>query len=78
MSAISFHDTLHRFWAGQGIWTATLEAKLLQQLSAMREAVIFKVFLDLCKAYDALYQEISIDLLSAYGVGTRTVRLIWT
>ena len=49
-SAISFHDTLHGFWEEQGMGTAAFEAKLLQQLAATREAVLFKVFLDLCKA----------------------------
>ena len=30
MAAISFHDNLHRFWAGRGTLTAALKAKLLQ------------------------------------------------
>ena len=36
-SSITFHDVLHGFQAGRGTGTATLEAKLLQQLAAMRE-----------------------------------------
>ena len=35
-SSITFHDVLHGFQAGRGTGTATLEAKLLQQLAAMR------------------------------------------
>ena len=58
--------------------TAALEAKLLQQLMAMREAVLFEVFLDLRKAYDALDWERALVLLAAYGVGPRTVRLLCT
>ena len=42
----------------------------------MGEAVLFGVFLDLQKAYDALDRERALDLLTAYGVGPRTVRLI--
>ena len=38
--------------AGRGTGTATLEAKLLQQLAAMREEVLYVIFLDLTKAYD--------------------------
>ena len=34
---IKFHDALHGFREGRGTGTATLEAKLLQQLAAMRE-----------------------------------------
>ena len=36
MTAITYHDFLHCFLAGRGTGTATLEAKLLQQLAAMR------------------------------------------
>ena len=53
-SSITFHDVLHGFRAGRGTGTATLEAKLLQQLAAMREEVLYVIFLDLTKAYDAL------------------------
>ena len=33
---IQLHDVLHRFWEGRVTGMATLEAKLLQQLAAMR------------------------------------------
>ena len=36
-ASITYHDFLHGFRAGCGTGTATLEAKLLQQLSALRE-----------------------------------------
>ena len=35
-TAITYHDFLHGFRAGRGTRTATLDAKLLQQLAAMR------------------------------------------
>ena len=34
--SITYHDALHGFRAGRGTGTATFEAKLLQQLAAMR------------------------------------------
>ena len=43
-SSITSHDVLHGFRAGRGTGTATLEAKLLQKLVAMREEVLY-VFL---------------------------------
>ena len=46
-AAISLHDMLHGFRAGQGTETAALEANLLQHLTATREAVLFEVSLDL-------------------------------
>ena len=45
---------------GWGTETAALEVKLLPQLTAMREAVLFEVFLDIQKAYDALDWERSL------------------
>ena len=39
-SSITYHDALDSFRAGRGTGTATLEAKLLQQLAAMREEVL--------------------------------------
>ena len=54
MASITFHEFLHYFRAGRGTGTATLEAKLLQQLLALREEVLYVIFLDLHKAYDAL------------------------
>ena len=74
-AAIKFHDVLHGFWAFRGTGTATLEAKLLQHLTSMREAVLFEVFLDLQKAYDALDWYICLEIISAYRVGHRTLRL---
>ena len=37
---IKLHDVLHGFREGRGTGTATLEAKLLQQIAAMREEVL--------------------------------------
>ena len=69
---------LHRFRAGRGTETAALEAKLLQQLTAMREAVLFDVFLDLQKAYDTMDWDRCLEIIAAYGVGPRALRLLQT
>ena len=53
-ASITFHDFLHGFRAGCGTGTATLEANLLQQLVALREKILYVIFLDLHKVYDAL------------------------
>ena len=47
---ITLHDILHRFWAVRGMGTDTTEAKLLQQLTSMRGAVLFEVFYDIHNA----------------------------
>ena len=56
--SITFHDILHGFRDGHGTGTATLKAKLIQQLVAMREEVLYVIFLDLHKAYDDLDRDI--------------------
>ena len=58
--------------------TAALKAKLIQQLMAMREAVLFEVFLDLQKSYDALYCDRFLEILAVYWVGPRTIRILQT
>ena len=62
-AGIKLHDALHRFREGRSTGTATLEAKLLQQLADMREEVLFVIFLDLTKAYDALDRSRSLEIL---------------
>ena len=73
MAEIMYRDVLNRFWSGQGTETASLESNLLQQLMVKREAVLFEVFLDLQKAYDALDQDRCLELLGAYWFGPRTL-----
>ena len=53
-ASITFHDFLHGFRAGRGTGTATLEDKLLHQLAALTEEVLYTIFLELHKAYDTL------------------------
>ena len=75
-ASITFHNFLHGFQAGRGTGTATLEANLLQQLAALREEVLYMVFLDLHKAYEALDRSRCLDILDGYGVGPRARRLL--
>ena len=75
-TAITYHDALHVFRAGRGTGTATLEAKLLQQLAAMREEFPYVIFLGLTKAYDVLDRSRSLEILEGYGVGQRVRRLL--
>ena len=75
-SAITYHDELNRFWASWDMGTAALKYKLLQQLMAVSEDVLFEVFLDIQKAYNALDWERSLELLAEYRVSLRTLRLL--
>ena len=76
--AIKLHDVLHGFREGRGTGTATLEAKLLQQLAVMREEALYVIFFDLTKAYDALDRSRTLEILKGYGVRDRVRRLLAT
>jgi Reverse transcriptase (RNA-dependent DNA polymerase) len=66
---VEFHDTIHGFRAKRGCGTATIEAKLLQQLATIEQAALFKIFLDLRKAYDTLDRPRTLEILALYGLG---------
>ena len=36
-AAVKFHNVLHEFWTGQGMVTISLEVKLIQKLTEIRE-----------------------------------------
>ena len=77
-ASITYHDFLHGFRAGRGTGTATLEAKLFQQLAALKDEVLYVIFLDLHKAYDALYRSRCLEILEGYGIGPRARKLLQT
>ena len=43
----------------------------------MREEVLYVIFLDLTKAYDALDRSRSLEILKGYGVGDSLRRMLW-
>ena len=77
-ASITLHEFLHGFRLGRGTVTSILEAKLLQQLAALREEVPYMIFLDLHKSYDALDRSRCLDILEGYGVPPRSRQLIQT
>ena len=68
-TSIAFHEILYGFWPSYGTSTAYLKAKLLYQLMAMREEVLYAIFLELNKAYDDLDRERFLGILEGYVVG---------
>jgi hypothetical protein len=75
-AAIHFHDALHGFWAGRGTSAAIFEAKLFQQLATVEQVQLYKVFIDLWKAYNALDWGRALEIMELYGVGGKVLRLI--
>ena len=67
-TSIDFHDVLHGFWLGRVTRTTSLEAKLLQQLLARRQEVLYVILINLHKAYEALDRDICLEIMEGYGV----------
>jgi hypothetical protein len=76
MEAIDFHDCLHGFLKGRCTGTATIEAKLAQQLASIEQEALYSTFIDLRKAYDAMDRERCLEILKGYGVVPNMLRLI--
>ena len=70
-NSITYHDPLHGFRAGHDTGTATLYVKLLHKVAALREAVLYKIFLELQKAYGDLDRSRFLEILEGYDVGPR-------
>ena len=75
-ATITYYDFLHRFRAGWGMGTTTFEVKLLQQVAALREAVLHVIFLNLHKVYNALDSSRCLGILEGYVVATRALCLL--
>ena len=75
-ACITYHRSLHGFWAGRGTGIATLKVKLLQQVSALKDAVLNEILLELHKAYDDLKRSRCLEILEGYGMGTRDLHLL--
>ena len=52
--SIELYDVLHMFRVWRGTFTATLEAKILQEIMGMRKEVLYEIFIGLHKANDSL------------------------
>ena len=71
---ITYQDSLNGFRGGCGTGTDTLEVKMIQQVTAMKKAVLHAIFLDLHKAYNSLDRSRCLYILEGYGIGPRALR----
>ena len=75
LGSIEFHPCLHGGLPKRGTGTATIEAKLAQQLAWMEQEPLYQVFVDLRKAYDHLDRQRCLAIMTGYGVGPKLLRL---
>ena len=76
LSSIDLHDSLHGFRAGRGCGTSIMEAKLVQKLAFIEQCPLYRVFIGLRKAYDAMDRGHCLEILRDCGVGEKALRLI--
>ena len=76
LQAIQLHDCLHGFMKGRGTGTATIEAKLTQQLAHLEQTPLYEIFVDLRKAYDSVDRARCLKILAGYGVGRKVSGLL--
>ena len=67
--SITLHDVLHGLWEGCRKGTSPLYEKTTQQLTSMREEVLYAIFMELHKAYDASDRKICLGILEGYVLG---------
>ncbi len=75
LASTKFHDGLHGGLPGRGMGMATIKAKLAQSLAWRQQCPLYRIYLDLKKAYDALDREQTLNILAAYGVGPKMLHL---
>ena len=59
----NYHNTLHGLCTGRGMGTTSLKAIMIQQLTVLRWEVLYEIFLDRHKDYDALYCILCHDII---------------
>ena len=70
-------DTSRSFLTSTTVWSSR-RTPPIQQLAVIREEVLFVIFLDLTKVYDALDRSRCLEILEGYGVGPSARRLLTT
>ena len=73
---LDWHGQVHGFRAEHGTSTAIMEVKLLSDAGQFRGNTLFKVFLDLQKAFDSVDRSRVLEVLPTHGVGIQIIMLI--
>ena len=76
LKVLYYHDCIHGFLARRGTGTATTEVKLAQQLACIEQVPLYGVLIDLRKAYDVMDRGRCLEILEAYGMGPKMLKVI--
>ena len=72
---IEFHNMLHGFKVNRGTGKYSLEENLLKNMVSMSEEVLYEIFLNLYKVYDAMDWYLCLKILEGYVIGPSNLRL---
>ena len=75
-SHLSLHESLKRFRQGRRTGTATVEAKLVQQMEGIFHEPLFQVLLEVKKACDSLDIKRCMEILLGYGLRNKLQRIL--
>ena len=75
-TSIAFHNIIRGFRSGCGTGTTSLKSKLLHQLTAMREEVLYTIFLDLHRSYATLDSDRCLEILEGYSMVPQAHRVL--
>jgi hypothetical protein len=75
LALIKFRDCFHSGLPKRATGTASIEAKPAQQLAWRDQCPLYEIYVDLKKAYDATNKGRMMEILKAYGVGPKLLRL---
>ena len=64
--SIEFHDVLHGYRERRNTVPVTLEVKILQNIAGMCQAVLYKIYFDMHKMYNALDWGCALAILEGY------------
>ncbi len=73
---VNLFDCLHCFWSSKGTGTAAIKVKLAIQLAYLEKHQLYRFFLYLRKAFDAMDRSRCLNIHQEYGVGPNMLRLI--
>ena len=75
-ASITFCDEVHGFRKERGTYTAIGETKIKMQMATIASETVYKIFLDLRKAYDSIDRKRVLKLMEKYKVGTKVRRYV--
>ena len=76
LDAIQLHVSLYGAVPKRGTHSVTLEVKLIQEFAFQDQEPLYGIFLDLCKAFNAINPSRLFHILRWYGVEEKILQIL--